>query len=46
MSSLRFIIVSYKKNPLVLQQETKYALESFCCKKNPNQEIGLGRFWE
>ena len=19
-------------------------LESFCCKKNPNQEIGLGRF--
>ena len=21
-------------------------LESFCCKKSPNQEIGLGRFWE
>ena len=21
-------------------------LESFCCKKSPNQEIGLGSFWE
>ena len=24
----------------------KLILESFCCKKSPNQEIGLGRFWE
>ena len=23
-----------------------FQLESFCCKKSPNQEIGLGRFWE
>ena len=29
--------------PKVLEQEF---LESFCCKKSPNQEIGLGRFSE
>ena len=36
--------------PHIVSAETilfmnKY-LESFCCKKSPNQEIGLGRFWE
>ena len=31
---------------LLLTRPQYWALESFCCKKSPNQEIGLRRFSE
>ena len=38
-----FVINNYPDN---CNKINFYLLESFCCKKSPNQEIGLGRFWE